>query len=106
MKTQVFSFPIDDDVIALVLDDDTMTAKSIIMSVAKNGSTVNANGYSDGTNNIADNTDLYCAYVRENNIEKIKGKVQVGGFSTVGEVWFDFPTHDVTYTATGIVIGE
>lgn len=99
---QTFSALIDGPVVALVLDDDTVTTKRISFSISKNGVTKSHAGYSDGITNYSYDSTTYCAYVKENNIEKIKGNVQSGGLDTPGEIWFDFDIYDNTYIINGI----
>lgn len=106
MAKQTFSFPIYNSVIACVLDDDTFEVKRIALSISKNGVVKSNAGYSDGIINYSSGSDTKCAYVKENNIEKIVGKVQTGGFDTPGEIWFDFSAYDNTYIATGIALDE
>ena len=122
MKTESFSFTIDDSVVAVILDDTTFNVDSIILTVVKNGSTVNqSNGYSDGARNkcvwtLDDTikssgiTETYSAYAKKNvsNVATVAvaGKPQVDGFSTPGEIWFDFDNHDVNYTVIGMAFGH
>lgn len=106
MAKQTFSFPIYNSVVACVLDDDTMEVKIIALSISKNGVVKSHAGYSDGVINYSSDSNDRCAYVKDNNIEKIKGKVQTGGFDTPGEIWFDFENYDNTYIASGIAMDE
>lgn len=122
MKTEVISFTPDDSVVAVILNDDTITVDSIELEVVKPGSTVNlGKGYSDGVRNKAiytlDDTikntgvtETYCAYAKKNvsgvATVAIAGKPQVDGFATTGEVWFDFDNYDANYIIIGRVIGH
>jgi len=122
MKAEPISFTPDDSVVAVILSDSTLVVDYIILNVVKIGTTANiGSGYSNGTTSKSTCTlydtikhtalsETYCAFAEKNvggvPTVAIAGKPQVDGFSTPGEIWFDFDNFDANYSVIGLAVGH
>jgi hypothetical protein len=122
MKAEPFSFTPSTSGNTIILDDDTLEVKYILTQICKNGSNVNA---STGYDTIAKKRAKYClndsikdsgrttahsCYHKKDNggspAVVVQGRVASGGFSTPGEIVFEFDTADSSYTVDGLAVGE